>query len=387
VFEALDIPIDHFTVKIESSRFPKDSLFFFLRTLYNDQATNFNDPDETILPITLDNTRSLCHCRRLYKSLDIETLGIDWALKERFLPQLPGTALCALFHDIWTTCDMDPALIDLIIAPLRPHAALFVSQAASWTSILTSDPLRFLTLTQQIGAQTAPSELLTPATIDSIPLSARFGNRLSRKIAAMGKLAVWKPNQTDLASTALFRLSIDGYGQSLDVPLSVLYAKWPYFRRMMESGLQESKNHICVLPSEFPPALLLCIVKCIFGLKTSFGGRMSKSDCIYALERGGEVGLCEATTLTPLDPFISLWNHCRSMVFSKLSSTNSLLELRLRLDYGSEADVEEAIEFIARNHSQVLVNHPNFQEATSQLPANMFYRIFMRAHDVLKAAE
>jgi hypothetical protein len=201
-------------------------------------------------------------------------------------------------------------------------------------------------------------------------------------MATIGRLIDWKSNEVDLDSSFLYRLSIDGIGQFIDVPSYILYGSWDYYRRMMESGLVESKTRKCVLPSEFSPVLLMCMVKSMFGLEIAFKNLLSKTACIHALERGGEIGLCNMTTLASIPPFGALWDHCRKTVFEELSVTNAIEQVVLRANCGTESDVEFAVDFVSIHFDQVLENQPNFDSISSQIPAKVLLSIFQRLHKI-----
>ena len=104
-------------------------------------------------------------------------------------------------------------------------------------------------------------------------------------------------------STSMFSLSIEGYKATLSVEGVVMYSVWPFFRRLIDSGMSESHTRHVSLPSDFPPDLLVRIVQALYGVVKQPSAPPSKLESQYAVENGLLYGLVESDGTTPAPLF------------------------------------------------------------------------------------
>jgi hypothetical protein len=104
-----------------------------------------------------------------------------------------------------------------------------------------------------------------------------------------------------------FKLSIQGFDKDIEVLSWMLYARWPYFRTMLESGLEESRSGRMELPSDFPPVLLLEIIKYIYSNQVR-STIVFQENAEYLQANGGQFGFVQLDG-TPAPHFerIAFW--------------------------------------------------------------------------------
>jgi hypothetical protein len=354
---------------IENSLMSAEALEFCLKTLYSGSPS---DVCESLDP-TLQNAKMLCHCLIFYKSLDIDPLlGPTVGLME-ILSFLDGDDLCALIKYIWKDCARHSDLMEMVTPFLRNHSDLFASQALEWVPLITADPVGYARLVQQItilsASQFTPTPPTIPPTMPRSPLS----------------LAIWKRGESisvgkksDEPSHGTFRLSIAEQEFVLDINALVLYAGWSYFRQLIHSGMTESRNNHCEFPSDFPPQLLICIVRALHGINANLKILMTPSECMYALANGARFGLVEIESKQPYQLFIPLIRYCSYVIFSSLTIENCMDQLLLRHELGSKDDIEEVVEFVCKYWSVCVPQINDLDEFLQRLPKNVAISVFQR---------
>jgi hypothetical protein len=84
-----------------------------------------------------------------------------------------------------------------------------------------------------------------------------------QRLAKMASEIVWSPSSEPTLPND-FTIAIEGQEKVLHVELWLVCTHWPYIKRLMDSGLQESLQRRLELPSSFPPDLILESIRFIY---------------------------------------------------------------------------------------------------------------------------
>ena len=125
----------------------------------------------------------------------------------------------------------------------------------------------------------------------------------------------------------------------------LLYAHWPWFKGLIDSGLQESKTRIIILPHQsFEASALKAVVTMLqFGQMESLRS-LPLSDAISILEHASEFQLV-ALNGKPLPRIAPLLRACEAKAFPPLAADNCWSQLRLAHSIGSPK-YSDIIQFI-----------------------------------------
>lgn len=172
-----------------------------------------------------------------------------------------------------------------------------------------------------------------------------------------------------------FHIFVEGHSSSLHVHDWVLYARWGYFRRMMDAGLSESNSRRMTLPSGFAKNILLDLIKFIYTGSLPHTSAFTPSNSLYILEHAEEYDLVDPERL-PRENFAPLIIFCRSAVFHPLTISNVLKKLKFISDWGSKKDTKAALKFIGANLQAVLAT-PTYRQDISDLPGEICREILL----------
>jgi hypothetical protein len=394
IINAYFINVSRFKMALENSQISKDALKYFVESLYSDQSSFFCS-----LTPNIDNATTLSHCIRLYNGLGIRTTVPMQVMKSRILPRLSGEELCELLLSMWNTGGQHHDITEMLIPLVRPHIALLMSEEPHPNQAEILDRI--------------DGKLARRPSILVLPPQATPSSPLAALMRALGDAVDWKSRNAPLVP-GFHRLSIPGHELVLDAPTFILSSKWPYTRRMITSTtLEDDSNRICEFPAEFPPELLLGILKIIHGVSyikvnspafeaplpsprkvkkgdpaippsnsprsVSVWDIIGRSESVFVLERGDEFGLISTKEMPrkPIPPFEALFRHARRAAFPPLLVSTCIEDILTRSKIGTHSEVEEAVEFACKNFPAVLRSHPNLTELISQLPSEMGHRIFV----------
>lgn len=127
----------------------------------------------------------------------------------------------------------------------------------------------------------------------------------------------------------------------------VLYGRWPWFRRMVESGFEESKTKTVVMPSWVTFELLSCILRSLHGNDFNFVP-LTLTEMKLLLERRHEIGLVDCDD-KPLDAFVALQKRCVAALFDELTMSTCLNVLRMSYELGASDIFKKAIAFVIQH--------------------------------------
>jgi hypothetical protein len=172
-----------------------------------------------------------------------------------------------------------------------------------------------------------------------------------------------------------FTIHIAGNPQHIRVHDWVLFSRWRYFRRLILSGLEESRTKSLVLHADFPPGLLLHLLTFIYSGSLPTASEFSFETSLYLLEHAPEFDFVnsEREALSIFKPLIS---YCRSIVFQPITVSNVLSKMRFIAQYGSQKEFKDALRFIG-THLESVARTPTYHKDVSALPADVCREILL----------
>jgi hypothetical protein len=338
---------------LEKSTFGKDDLELFVHLLYSDW-----DKDETHDIITI------FRCTFMFLQLGIRGLLPFFRKGLEYLRNLSGEQICALLLDIWTFCDQNAILTDIVMPYVGPHADIFFSKASEWTSVFNFNPTALFSLVGRISKESIKPTL--PCITWALFPPAVKARQLCHDLD-------WIEPFGEQITPGCFRISISRRTSVLEVRMEILYSGWSYFRRMVIVGGQEVTNRHIELPSDFPPQLLFALIRSLH--ETVYVWSLEKSECFYLLLRGPEY---EIDHLDPPKIFATLIHYCRQQILPPLSLSNCIQNIVYLSQLNMPLELTEAIEYSIRNVSQVAATHPKLGDLLDQLSDETCKRILKR---------
>lgn len=269
------------------------------------------------------------------------------------LHKMPTETLCAHIAQLWTQF---PSCVD---HARSYHRALSLRPRDTWTlkaSFGKSYQLLEAALKRYSTRPTLPS-LDAPREITwTTPLQSGLWR------AALALKILPKTFQSDVSPTQfVFLLSNKkGIARHVLVERWPLYCHWPWFKRLLDAGMSESRTGIAEIPPEFPAPLLLYIIGYCYaqpGLEDTkelvrhcFGHNFQtdalwnetlETSSLFCLSRGMEFGLVDMDRLAA--PEFKTPVHWLHFAFTqKLASLAPAQCLSLAQSYGTPDDISEA---------------------------------------------
>lgn len=158
-------------------------------------------------------------------------------------------------------------------------------------------------------------------------------------------------NVPDLECSTDFILSIRT--SRLFVKGWILYCNWPWFKRLVDAGMEEAKSRCISLPSWVSQNIVTAIVATTYGIDTR---SMALSDEEMALlcENGAELEIIDLSG-DALPLFRTLINRCTSSLQERLSIPNCFTLLAHYYERNWMRMVETVLRFIASKQSHLSI--------------------------------
>jgi len=294
-----DPTLDHRIAKFVQlcSKFPSDLVEVFIRSLYGNLALLSSSS-------RFDQALMLTMLVFMYAETGMDTLSLEMTFNA-VLFSVPVPKIVKLLSLVWNECNRHKHLCEIIVDHLRKR------HNANWSlQDEFPNPDADLLLLAQSIAESSSSLYLTSSVRD-----AEAHLPIHSALLRAGEAVFWNsspvPSSPPPPATK-FRLSIaekDGY---VEVDEYILYAQWSWFRRLLDSGLEESRTLHCELPSSFTSNLLLVLVKFLYT------HRVMKDDLVIGdatclLSSGEEFGFhdSEGEGIEPFQPLVLM---CRDFV-------------------------------------------------------------------------
>ena len=155
----------------------------------------------------------------------------------------------------------------------------------------------------------------------------------------------------------------------------ILYARWPWFRSLLQSGMEEAQSGTATIPTgSFSYAGFVALLYYLYSHKTEL---FAPPLCVELLRNAEEFRLVELLSRPYLpDPnFEPLIRHCQQGLMLDLTSTNCPEKLRLARELKLAPAANAITSWIARNITSVSSSKAAWDEIL-QLDAEIIKEIF-----------
>lgn len=171
---------------------------------------------------------------------------------------------------------------------------------------------------------------------------------------------------------------VSGDGQGIECHDWILYARWPYFRHLVCSGLSEIANHRLELPSDtFPFTLLQPFIQYLYthGVD-SFD---TDSQKLSLLRHAPQFNLVDLSTPPLPDPhFKRLISHCRQVLNEPCTIESCVTLYKAMAELGSPQQLNTVGRFIL-DHFPTLSKQPSSLQELKKLGVHSFGEMWLRA--------
>jgi hypothetical protein len=257
---------------VQESPLPADTVSQFLRLLYGstDISPTSEHPNKATLIVQLISLAQALGMEKMSEGLSAELV--------RNLPSLDSPEL-----ELLRTYIMENA---------RPDNAFTIcsllERASPRTGLLQSSENHGLPRTATASRRMITANETNKHNMGSLSLNELMEDKLK---ALASKLSLAPAPDYTLGN---FSVTIEECPSSNTVVVHdwLLYAKWPYFRRMFESGMVEFQSRQVSLPSHFPPQLLLKILRFLYCGDWD-ATKLSSEEASFIVNEGGEFGFVD----------------------------------------------------------------------------------------------
>lgn len=131
----------------------------------------------------------------------------------------------------------------------------------------------------------------------------------------------------------------------------MLYCYWPFFARMVDSELAETKSRVCTMPLDFPLNVFADILKCIYRTKNYNFETLGEEEALYALEHGAQYSLLSGLpSQSPAPRFAPLVKHCMEILFPATTAENAEHQLEMVRRIGNLPKKEQQLSNFIESH-------------------------------------
>ena len=241
---------------LETSNLPERSIEAFINYLYFKRISIDDDTDIKSLSIELGHVAWLC------KEHGVEPSKVLFDLYSLILPRITNDDLIACLIECWSSPLMQWTKTDPFITLLASHLRYSPSGPRSFTAAVEDSDLpakRIVPLMSLLTVENPPvpiSEIINFACI----------NRGPKRLAIPWQL-------TDDPSSLLRHPSDFAFGLSDSdkwcvIPSEYVWPQWSWFRRLVTSGMEESKTRIVRFNEPLKQSTLELLVSCLTGCES-----------------------------------------------------------------------------------------------------------------------
>jgi hypothetical protein len=318
-----NIDIERLKKVIEEARVPTESVNRFLALLYGSLYRPSNES------ITQENAATFIHLIVLTKALGADGWEdqMHWLeeLFDKYCHRMDSKVLYALLTSEARYAINHEPIADIMVSnlqkrrfheehPLSFHKVNFDGHSSEVRELMLSKlgspkPISFTRTVHSSGAPLLRAIGIGLATLELSP-----GDWTISIVPAASSSA--PSSSAPSTSKELKGSDAEGEVHKVTVHEWLAYLHWPFFRRLLLSGLGEVQQKSIELPSDFPPRLLTNIITCIY--RGNVDARMKKMDlptCDFALCNAAEYGLCDPTTGKITEAFHTLFRSIQSSYY------------------------------------------------------------------------
>jgi hypothetical protein len=144
----------------------------------------------------------------------------------------------------------------------------------------------------------------------------------------------------------------------------ILYARWRYFRRAVDSGIWDVTSKRFDLPEDFPPSLLAPLLQWISSGGTFMTAIASDYDCLFLQLRGGEFDLMDMDGVSK-PGFARLLEHSRRRLLKSPNLENCIPAYYFAVESGIQERAKLLKDYITAKLDDILASPTLAQELTA----------------------
>lgn len=141
-----------------------------------------------------------------------------------------------------------------------------------------------------------------------------------------------------------FVFEISGHNKTIAARGLVLYAKWPWFRAMLGSGMAEAREKRATLPSSIAPNVLRAALIAIEDIPFEYTKLLTTEEMEWIVMEGGELGLLDVE-MKPVEAFTKLVGTCINAVLPHVSKDSVFTLLQNAKKYGLTERFDQAMTY------------------------------------------
>jgi hypothetical protein len=195
--------------------------------------------------------------------------------------------------------------------------------------------------------------LSAPDGINAIPDGYSLDLRAFKHFYKIGLELDWIDPASCPKPPSHFRISIEGHERVLDVAAVVVYAVSKYFHALLASGGVEATTRLITLNDEFPPQLLLSLLKSLHGVYDGHLKQLTRENCEFVLSNGQYM-------IEPTPLLLPLLDHSHRVAVPHHNLFNFTEVCHLLQQRGWTEEVEKLVQFVLRNLLTIEAMNPNF---------------------------
>ena len=312
---ASSIPIEAIDVNFFKNReIPTASAFQFIATLYGQKTFPPADRADTIC------SYGIAHKLVYDMQLDAKWGPIFDAKFLACLRPLTMSTLVEVFLGLATSVTVEAKCVQ-ILAAWMASSRLDTEAKQRWRSNLAQNPSwRPEWIDMALGGTLIPITLRNLLVPQSCPFDIELRGYAEQLAWSDTEKVIHGPSHCPTN----FIIS-NGEGKAIAVHDWLLFCRWPYFRRLIMSGLVESSERCMELSSsDFPSDVLLQFLRYLYyGIVSNEDRNIvvfaKEADCIWIIENGAQFDILDLSQATANPGFENLLNHCKQTLRHQLS--------------------------------------------------------------------
>lgn len=363
-------------IKLLKDDLPVASISAFIDTLYHRPLT-FSSKD------SYQNALTICHVGAMWESLNRSSKFLAQYLSDA-LKDMDGSLRLKLFIELWfdpiiewsissdvimalltlpkLISDSLPSLFDAISPelhqkyPVRAISFGYVLGRAAWRSRESIATSRTYILPLEVkwskfqqdpsSSSNTPTSSINKVTDHNKNTVRYFKEALEEyeapQVTASGGLG-WLENLLKSNSTD-FAFGITDYPDWIVAKGWLLYSDWPWFTRLVDSNLKESRSRIITMPHWVTPNLLLTMIRCLYD-RAELGELLNQEEMFLLLSNAKEIGFVNADG-SPYFFSERIIFRCKILTLEPIHAGNWVKMLKLSHDLGLVRERNEALDLL-----------------------------------------
>lgn len=326
---------------LETSELPESSIEAFINYLYFKRISVYKDTYFKSLSLTIGHVAWLC------QEHNVDASAILFDLSFVVLPLIANGSLISTLIDCWASPLMQWTKTDPFITLIAAHLRYSPDGVKSFTAAVEDSDLPAKRVVPLMSLFTVEN---APVPISEIIDFAYF-NRGPKKLT-------FEWQQTDDPSSLLrhpsdFVFGLDDSDKWIVLPAEYVWSQWSWFRRLVTSGLEESKTRVVRLNKSLEQSVLELLVSCLARCESL---PIDRKDTSYALANAKELEIVDDQG-RPTSSFAHRYiNTLLNAKFQETRAENRIAQLKAYSELGFSHKVEDLMDHITmKDHASDLV--------------------------------